>query len=135
MATPSPRDENVYMAKLTEQVERYEEMVKFMENDASAIPSPDELSVKKHNLLSVAYKNIIGARRASWRIVFSIEQKEEGHGNADHDAVILQYKSKIEAELSEVCTGILKLFDKNLVPTARNGDTKVVLSENEGRLP
>ncbi|MBA0727460.1 hypothetical protein Golax_000445 [Gossypium laxum] len=96
MAIPSPGDENVYMAKLTEQVERYEEMVKFMENVASAIPRPDELSVKEHNLLSVAYKNVIGARRASWRIVSSIEQKEEGHGNADHDAVILQYKSKIE---------------------------------------
>ncbi|PPE00641.1 hypothetical protein GOBAR_DD02365 [Gossypium barbadense] len=111
------------MAKLTEQVERYEEMVKFMENVASAIPRPDELSVKEHNLLSVAYKNVIGARRASWRIVSSIEQKEEGHGNADHDAVILQYKSKIE------------LLDKNLVPTAGNGDTEVVLSHNEGRLP
>ncbi|KAK5770794.1 hypothetical protein PVK06_046948 [Gossypium arboreum] len=46
------------MAKLTEQVERYEEMVKFIENAASAIPHPDELSIKEHNLLSVAYKNV-----------------------------------------------------------------------------
>ncbi|XP_040940659.1 14-3-3-like protein GF14 omega [Gossypium hirsutum] len=39
------------MAKLTEQVERYEEMVKFIENAASAISHPDELSIKEHNLL------------------------------------------------------------------------------------
>ena len=36
-----------------------------------------ELTVEERNLLSVAYKNVIGARRASWRIVSSLEQKEE----------------------------------------------------------
>ncbi|MBA0782062.1 hypothetical protein Gotri_002930 [Gossypium trilobum] len=132
MATPSPREENVYMAKLAEQAERYEEMVKFMENVVSAVPAPDELSVEERNLLSVAYKNVIGARRASWRIVSSIEQKEEGRGNADHVAVIRDYRAKIEAELSEICAGILKLLDEKLVPAAGNGDSKVFYLKMKG---
>ncbi|MBA0874723.1 hypothetical protein Goshw_021112 [Gossypium schwendimanii] len=65
MATSSPREDNVYLAKLAEQAERYEEMVKFMETVVSAVPSSDELSVEERNLLSVAYKNVIGARRAT----------------------------------------------------------------------
>ncbi|KAK7823536.1 14-3-3-like protein c [Quercus suber] len=74
--TPSAREENVYMAKLAEQAERYEEMVEFMEKVSAAVES-EELTVEERNLLSVAYKNVIGARRASWRIISSIEQKEE----------------------------------------------------------
>ena len=38
---------------------------------------PTELSVEERNLLSVAYKNVIGSRRASWRVISSIEQKYE----------------------------------------------------------
>ncbi|KAH9772263.1 14-3-3-like protein GF14 omega [Citrus sinensis] len=76
----------------------------------------EELTVEECNLLSVAYKNVIGARRASWRSVSSIEQKEESRVNQDHVSVIKEYISKIEAELTEICGRILKLLDQKLVP-------------------
>ena len=36
-----------------------------------------ELSVEERNLLAVGYKNQVGTRRASWRAVSNIEQKEK----------------------------------------------------------
>ncbi|XP_076888724.1 14-3-3-like protein [Bidens hawaiensis] len=124
----SPREQNVYMAKLAEQAERYDEMVEFMEK----VSETDELTVEERNLLSVAYKNVIGARRASWRIISSIEQKEESRGNEDHVAVIKDYRAKIEAELTRICDGILKLLDSRLVPSATSGDSKVFYLKMKG---
>nr|QVG73987.1 FT7 [Tamarix hispida] len=125
------REENVYMAKLAEQAERYEEMVEFMDKLVSAVDN-EKLTVEERNLLSVAYKNVIGARRASWRIISSIEQKEESRGNEDHIARIRDYRSKIEKELSSICDGILKLLDSRLIPSAPNGDSKVFYLKMKG---
>ena len=60
-----------------------------------------ELSVEERNLLSVAYKSVIGARRASWRIVSSIETKEESKYTKESDVVrlIQKYKGNVEKEL------------------------------------
>lgn len=41
-----------------------------------------QLSVEERNLLSVAYKNVVGARRASWRVLSSIETKEKEKGDS-----------------------------------------------------
>ncbi|KAI4375090.1 hypothetical protein MLD38_013000 [Melastoma candidum] len=128
-AATSQREEFVYMAKLAEQAERYEEMVEFMEKVSH---SSDELTVEERNLLSVAYKNVIGARRASWRIISSIEQKEESRGNEDHVALIRDYRAKIEEELSKICESILKLLDSMLIPSASSGDSKVFYLKMKG---
>ncbi|XP_022976667.1 14-3-3-like protein A [Cucurbita maxima] len=127
----SPREEYVYLAKLAEQAERYEEMVEFMEKVSAAVDN-EELTVEERNLLSVAYKNVIGARRASWRIISSIEQKEESRGNDDHVSIIRDYRSKIETELSNICDGILNLLDSRLIPSAASGDSKVFYLKMKG---
>jgi 14-3-3 protein epsilon len=125
------REENVYMAKLAEQAERYEEMVEYMEKVAKTV-DVEELTVEERNLLSVAYKNVIGACRASWRIVSSIEQKEESRKNEEHVAQIKEYRGKIEAELSNICDGILKLLDSHLVPSSTAAESKVFYLKMKG---
>jgi len=84
-----------------------------------------DLSVEERNLLSVAYKNVIGARRASWRIVTSIEQKEESKGNSTQVGLIKEYRQKIEGELAKICEDILSVLDKHLIPAATAGESKV----------
>jgi len=88
------REEAVYVAKLAEQAERYDEMVSEMQRVAKMVHD-QELSVEERNLLSVAYKNVIGARRASWRIISSIEQKEESRGNEEHVNMIKKYRQVV----------------------------------------
>jgi len=123
------REENVYMAKLAEQAERYNEMVDFMKK-VSALKV--ELTVEERNLLSVAYKNEIGARRASWRIISSIEQKEENKGNENHVKRIREYRTKVETELNHICQDILDVLDTFLLPTAATSESKVFYYKMKG---
>ena len=105
------------MAKLAEQAERYDEMVEYMK--AVAENASTDLSLEERNLLSVAYKNVVGARRASLRIIGSIEskEKEKGSNNAN---LVGTYKTKVEEELNKICQDILDLLDKTLIEKASN---------------
>ncbi|XP_059281861.1 LOW QUALITY PROTEIN: 14-3-3 protein 1-like [Lycium ferocissimum] len=132
MAMPEnlTREQCLYLAKLAEQAERYEEMVKFMEKLVIG-SGQSELTVQERNLLSVAYKNVIG-RSEPWRIVSSIEQKEEGRKNDEHVVLVKDYRSKVESELSDVCAGILKILDQHLIPSANCGESKVFYLKMKG---
>merc|ERR1711977_774962 len=125
------REECVYMAKLAEQAERYDEMVEEMRKVGQMVDEK-ELSVEERNLLSVAYKNVIGARRASWRIISSVEQKEQGRGNEENVGRIKKYRAKVEVELHETCNSILELLDGHLIPSSTTGESKVFYLKMKG---
>merc|ERR1712196_315623 len=122
MGTMADRAKNVYFAKLAEQAERYDEMAEYMEKVGGA---GDELSVEERNLLSVAYKNAVGSRRAAWRIITSVEQKEQTKGNTEQAKYAKEYCAKVEKELQGICDTILGLLDGNLIAKATNGESKV----------
>merc|ERR1712060_735148 len=113
---------NVYMAKLAEQAERYEEMVEYMKMVCQ--DCAEDLSLEERNLLSVAYKNVVGARRASLRIIGSIEQKEESK-NGENLPQVKAYKAKVEEELNTICNDILSLLEKDLIKDALMAEPKV----------
>lgn len=123
------REDKVYKAKLAEQAERYDEMVEAMKTVAGL---DVELTVEERNLLSVAYKNVIGARRASWRIISSIEQKEENKGNEDKLGMIRSYRDQVEKELRDICQDILDVLDKHLIPASSTGESKVFYYKMKG---
>nr|ABX45047.1 putative 14-3-3 epsilon isoform [Heliocidaris tuberculata] len=126
------RDENVYMAKLAEQAERYDEMVNHMKDVAKV---NEELSVEERNLLSVAYKNVIGARRASWRIISSIESKDKAREEDSHSQKLEQvknYRIEIEKELTQICNDILDLLEDSLIPNAKSAESKVFYHKMKG---
>jgi len=125
----SERENNVYLAKLAEQAERYDEMADYMKNVAE---TSQELSVEERNLLSVAYKNAVGSRRASWRIISSVEQKEEIKGNTENSVLAKTYRQKVEVELQSICDKILSLLDKYLIPSSQSGESKVFYHKMKG---
>jgi len=123
------KDHNVYMAKLAEQAERYDEMADYMKIVSEC---PEELTVEERNLLSVAYKNAVGSRRASWRIISSVEQKEQSKGNDEAARRAAQYRQSVETELDEICQKILTLLDKNLIANSTSGESKVFYFKMKG---
>lgn len=74
------------------------------------------LSTQERNLLSIAYKNVVGTHRASWRIVKNIETKEKDEQDKNGDIneqkqkwlkILKEYREKIESELLETCNDVL----------------------------
>jgi 14-3-3 protein epsilon len=118
------RELALYSAKIAEQSERYQDMVEEMKKVA-VLANEHELTVEERNLLSVSYKNLVGSRRASWRILQSIEQSEAAKGNEKRVAMIKKYRGVVEGELDKICGEILDLLDKYLIPSAGNTEAAV----------
>ncbi|KAK4483946.1 hypothetical protein RD792_011156 [Penstemon davidsonii] len=91
-----------------------------------------ELTIEERNLVSVGYKNVIGARRASWRILSSIEQKEEGKGHEQNAKRIKSYRQRVEDELTKICIDILAVIDEHLIPSSSTGESAVFYYKMKG---
>jgi len=107
----------VELVRVSETAERYEDMCKFVRKLVEMKSEKGEdLDVDERNLLSVAYKNVVGSKRASWRTLSG--------GFDDADAELLeQYKKLVEDELEAICNEVLDLLTKHLCKNVEgNGD-------------
>lgn len=114
------REELVYMAKVCEQTERYDQMLDYMKQILKISPN---LSVDDRNSLSVAYKNSVGSRRTAWRVLQNLEQKEQNKNN-ENVKLIKEYKLRVEKELDEICKEIIDEINNRLIPGIKNEDAE-----------
>ena len=98
------RDSLVINAKLAEQAERYEDMAASMKSVAEM---GGTLSIEESNLLSVAYKNVVGSRRSAWRVITSIENKSSSDTEEKRYKLAKAYREQIEAELTKISQEVL----------------------------
>ena len=100
---------SVYLARTAEAAERYDDMCQFMKELvlwADAQEPKHNLTSDERNLLSVAYKNVIGARRASWRTLTGAKDSQSESGD-NQDSLVQLYQTQVEEELKEICLEIL----------------------------
>ena len=119
-------EENIFLARVAEQSERFEDMVDFLKPVLDAKGS--EITSDERNLLSVAFKNLISSKRTAWRTITAIEQNPKYQ---KFTGSLVTYKRKIEEALYKDCENIIaiiqtKVLTKSAEPEAKAFFVKMV---------
>jgi len=110
---PEQRGALVYLARVAETAERYDDMARIMKALIVLTRNASEdLTTEERNLLSVAYKNVIGSRRASWRTL------SEPLEDSKFNPLVDSFKKAVENELDNICAEVLDLLENYLVKYA-----------------
>lgn len=121
------KEDFVIKAKLAEQIERYEDMSEVMRE---LTKSGCELNNEERNLLSIAYKNVVGTRRSAWRVISSLETKADESDS--YRAMVKSYRETVEEELRKNCNEVLNLLAEYLIPKASGEESKVFYLKMKG---
>ena len=113
----------VILATIAENAERYNDMCIFTSKLViDRCNKGKDLSIEERNQLSVAFKNIIGSKRASWRTLKGFDD------DTDIDQTLLtKYRQVIELELKDKCQEILNILETHLIKSVqgKNNETEV----------
>jgi 14-3-3 protein epsilon len=113
-------EEKIFLTRVAEQAERFEDMVTFLE-DAISLKKGEDFTIDERNLLSVGFKNLIGSQRGAIRTIGAIEQnpKYQKFGDA-----LAAYKKKIEKELFDQCMKIVNIVKNKCFSLASDDESK-----------
>ena len=126
------REDRVYLAKLAEQADRFDDMRSEMKQVAQM---PSKLTKEERNLLSVAYKNTIGTYRSSWRTVVAVEQKMIAKNDEDSARKLeltKEFRGKVEDDLRKVCIEVQELLEKHVIPKTDEPEERIFFSKMMG---
>mmetsp|Transcript_20369 Transcript_20369/g.43454 ORF Transcript_20369/g.43454 Transcript_20369/m.43454 type:complete len:238 (+) Transcript_20369:75-788(+) len=122
-------DKSIILARVAERAERYDEMADFMKD---RVMTGTPLNAEERDMFSAAFKNALTERRHAVRVAVGVAQQEMAEGHPDKAALAQGYKSKVEAELSDICVKALNLLQNPLVPTASPGEAKTFYLKMKG---
>lgn len=118
------RDELLFLVKLAEMGEKYEDMVLYMH---SLIREDSTLNKSERELLAVAYKNTIGPNRIAWRTICAFEIREEPKPHmTPYMNFLRDYKLRIESEIAKTCDDLTSLLEEKLIPAASENPEALV---------
>ena len=119
----------ISLARITEQAERHEETIKYMEEIVKS--KKEDLTIEERNILSSAYKNCVSSRRSAWRSIYGVEVKEKSN-NSKFVYLVSNLKNTLENELNDLCNRMLSLIDDYLLKKASNEESKVFYLKMKG---
>ena len=112
-------EENIFMARVAEQAERFDDMVEYLVEVVKS--KSDDFTTEERNLLSVGFKNQIGSKRTAIRTISAIEQNPK-YSKFNEGLAI--YKKKIEQELYDQCISIVDVVKSSCMEKAATDETK-----------
>ena len=120
-------EEKIFMARVAEQAERFDDMVDFLKEVISG--KDGDFSTEERNLLSVGFKNLIGGKRTALRTIAAIEQNPK---YSKYSEALTKYKKRIEDELFDQCIGIVDLVKDRCMKLATNAESKAFFQKMVG---
>jgi len=112
-------EEKIFLARVAEQAERFEDMVDYLEEVLTA--KGGEVNADERNLLSVAFKNLISSKRAACRTISAIEQNPK---YSKFNSALLAYKGKIEQQLTGDCQKIIDMINSRVLAGTCSDEAK-----------
>lgn len=114
-------DKYVVLAHVCEHAGRYDDMKEYMKERVLSGPA---LLPEERDSLSAAFKGAVSRRREAWQTARLIEEEYRREGKLNEAYMAENYRTKLAAELQEVCNELLELLENTIVPKCESGEPK-----------
>mmetsp|Transcript_59156 Transcript_59156/g.122340 ORF Transcript_59156/g.122340 Transcript_59156/m.122340 type:complete len:236 (+) Transcript_59156:36-743(+) len=117
-----PRRKSIFLARVAEHLDRFDDMVEHM---TAAVKGRPQLTQEERNLLSVAFKNAVSARRCALELVRRSRDVVQAKSDPQVAIYVREYMDQVRDELEHLCLAVLHLLDGSLIPAAPDSESLV----------